>query len=249
MSKEVIRSIPGIGTARGRIHSRLLLNAIADPAEVSLRLPDGVRPHVTDGGGTVVGCCLLEIDDLRPRGLPSFVGVRIRAVAHRISAEWDTPDGETDVGVFVPMRHSDSRLASLVGGRWFPGVHQHVPIEVTRTPAHLDWRVGVSPFDNGFGLRVRVDVQTPTIDPTPVVCSTCVDPTLGLSPDHRGRLEAAHMAPDGREVRAVRVEELESTFFDSFETAKPAAAYLMEDLGVRWSAAAPRIASAAAVPA
>ena len=56
------------------------------------------------------------------------------------------------------------------------------------------------------------------IDPTPLFCSTCVDPTLGLSPDHHGRLEAARMAPDGRNVRAVQVDELRSTFLDGFES-------------------------------
>lgn len=247
MSRESSPSFPRLRSAQGRIDTRLLLNAIADPAEVAPRLPDGVRPHGTEGGGTVVGCCLLEIGDLRPRGMPAFVGVRMRAVAHRISTEWDTSTGGTEVGVFVPMRHTDSRLASMVGGRLFPGMHQHAAIDLIRTPAHLEWKVGEPPFDNGFGLRVRVDTQTPMVDPTPSVCATCVDPTLGLSPDHKGRLEAAHMAPEGRDVRAVHVEELQSTFFDSFVTATPATAYLMEHLGVRWSATPPHIDASAAV--
>ncbi len=53
------------------------------------------------------------------------------------------------------------------------------------------------------------------------------------------------MAPDSRNVRAVHVEELHSTFFDGFESATPATAYLMEDLGVRWSTDSAAIREAA----
>lgn len=196
-------------------------------------------------GTTVVGCCLLEISDLRPRALPAVTGVRVRAAAHRISVEWIAATGETEVGVYVPMRHTDSRLAAALGGRWFPGVQQHARIVVARTATHLDWQVGDLESDRGCGLQVRVDTNTPMTDPTPSLCSTCVDPTLGLSPDHHDRLEAARMAPDSRNVRAVHVEELHSTFFDGFESATPATAYLMEDLGVRWSTDSAAIREAA----
>lgn len=236
MSRELAQSYRGIRSARGRISSRLLLNALADPTEVASRLPEGVRPHVSEDDATVVGACLLEIHDLRPRGLPAIAGVGIRAVAHRISVEWTTPSGGTDIGVYVPMRHTDSRLASMLGGRWFPGVHRHAPVDVVRTPTHLDWRVGRPESDPGFALEVRVDISTPVIDQTPKVCAACVDATVGLSPDHQGQLEVAHMVPERRDVRAVHVEELRSTFFEGFASATPAMAYLMEDLGVRWSA-------------
>lgn len=137
----------------------------------------------------------------------------------------------------------------MLGGRWVPGVHQRAAVDLTRTPTHLVWTVGQAPFDHGFGLRVRADMSTPMVDPTPSICATCVDPTLGLSPDHQGRLESASMAPDGRNVRAVHVEELQSAFFDSFATATPTTAYLMEHLGVRWSPSTPPMEVRAAVRA
>ena len=55
---------------RGTIHRRLLVNAVVDPDEAARRLPVGLRPHVT-ALGTVVGCCLLEIDRIRPAFLPA----------------------------------------------------------------------------------------------------------------------------------------------------------------------------------
>src|SRR5262245_36571416 len=94
----------GRRTVRGTLRRRLLVNAVVDPDEAAGRLPAGLRPHVTAGGATVVGCCLLEIDDLRPDPVPARAGVALRAAAHRISAEWDAGDddgGAPVVGVFV----------------------------------------------------------------------------------------------------------------------------------------------------
>ncbi len=100
---------------RGTIRHRLLVNAVVDPDEAASRLPDGVRPHVTDLG-TVVGVCLLEIGAIRPAGVPAAVGTTVRAAAHRISVEWDSRSGASVTGVYVPVRHTDSRLAVVVAG-------------------------------------------------------------------------------------------------------------------------------------
>jgi hypothetical protein len=69
----------------GSIRRRLLVNALVDPDEAARRLPAGLRPHVVDGG-TVVGCCLLQLDDVRPSPLPGRLGRSMRAAAHRISS-------------------------------------------------------------------------------------------------------------------------------------------------------------------
>ena len=95
----------------GTIRRRLLVNALVDPDEAAGHLPTGLRPHVTEGG-TVIGCCLLDIDAIRPASLPAGVGSRLRAAAHRISVEWEDGAGATSVGVYVPVRHTDSRAAT-----------------------------------------------------------------------------------------------------------------------------------------
>ncbi len=84
----------------GTIRRRLLVNALVDPDEAARYLPAGLRPHVTRGG-TVVGCCLLDIDSIRPASLPGNVGARLRAAAHRVSVEWEDDMGATTVGVYV----------------------------------------------------------------------------------------------------------------------------------------------------
>ena len=67
-------TLSSIRVIRGTIRRRLLVNAVVDPDEAARRLPVGLRPHVT-ALGTVVGCCLLEIDRIRPAYLPERAGM------------------------------------------------------------------------------------------------------------------------------------------------------------------------------
>jgi len=234
---------PAGRAVRGVIRRRLLVNAVVDPDEAATRLPAGLRPHVTDAG-TVVGCCLLELEQLRPAWLPAGVGTAMRAAAHRLSVEWDDADGHTIVGVFVPMRHSDSRLAVALGGRRFPGAHRRADSTIATGDGALRWQV--APHDRA-GLGIRVTATTagggvPT-DPAEIVGRTCLTTDLGLSVDHRGQVEGARMTPDHRRATPVTIEALDAAFLRGFATARPAPSYLMRDVGVTWTVApAPALA-------
>lgn len=214
---------------RGTLRSRLLVNAIVDPDEAAGRLPSGLRPHVTPLG-TVVGCCLLDIVDLRPHRLPSRLAVSQRAAAHRISVEWEDDNGETTVGVWVPGRRTNSRLAIALGGRWFPGVHRPARVEVTARGDRLAWRV-----DDGTDFSIDVDAVIEDAAACDVVAGTCLAAAVGLSADHHGKLEGARMVPDVHAARQARIDRLASRFIDSFETAQPAPSYVMQDVDVTWS--------------
>jgi hypothetical protein len=221
----------------GTIARRLLVNAVVDPDEAAPRLPVGLRPHVTDQG-TVVGCCLLEIDAVRPLGVPRAMGRRLRAAAHRISVEWDDEDGAVVTGVYVPVRHTDSRIASLVGGRWFPGVHQRSRIDVTASPSSLRWRSEPLQLrDLGIGVAVSLTGGAAVGEEGDPVGATCLRAEIGVSPDRRGRLEAVRMDPSHREARRVVVDDLVSGFVDGFHTSSVSTAYLMCDADVTWTRA------------
>lgn len=218
-------------TVRGLLRRRLLVNVLVDPDEAATRLPPGVRPHLAQGG-TVVGCCMLEIRDLRPSPLPSQMGVSIRAAAHRISAEWDRADGGTEVGVYVPIRLTDSRLAVLAGGRLFPGVHRTADVELVADDRSLSWYLNDG---DRCSIRVRATAYS---DPVDEVCEpvggTCIGANVGLSPRHDGVLEGARMEPANRRARLVSIEDLDSTFIGGFATAVAAPSYLMQDVPVTW---------------
>lgn len=223
---------------RGTIRSRLLVNAVVDPDEAAPRLPEGIRPHVADQG-TVIGCCLLAIEAIRPEGIPPLAGQRLRVAAHRISVEWDDEFGATVTGVYVPVRHTDSRAAVAIGGRLFPGVHERARVKVSVSVDSLCWRS--DPHD-ASGLGIRVDVSylsgMPPGATSEPVGATCLAASVGVSPNHRGRLEAARMDLSHHDAREVVVEELESGFLDTFATAESATSYLMSDAEVTWERAA-----------
>jgi hypothetical protein len=224
----------------GTIRHRLLVNAVVDPDEAARHLPGGLRPHVT-GEGTVVGCCLLSLEHVRPAGVPAALGARLRAAAHRISVEWDDEAGTT-VGVYVPVRHTDSVAARAIGGRGFPGVHRAAAIRIDDEDDRLRWSVDPRRGDDRFAVRVEASPvpgdDTMSCDP---IGSTCLAASVGLSPDRRGVLEAARMEPDRRAAQPVEVLVLDSRFLAGFASARPAPSYLMHDVDVRWTRAeAPR---------
>lgn len=208
-----------------------MVNALVDADEAAARLPSGLRPHAV-GGKTVVGCCLLELADIRPGGLP-MPGVRMRAAAHRIAVELDG-----DVGVFVPGRLTDSRAARAIGGRLYPGVHRPAAITVDHDGDRLAWSVDPASHDDP-PVNVAVSfAAAAAADPREPVGATCLAATIGVSPGHDGALEAVRMAPSHRCAARVEIDALDSSFLASFTTAQLAPAYLMRDVAVTWSVAA-----------
>ena len=117
-----------IPVIRGLIDRRILVNYRVDPDVLSRLLPKPFRLKLVNGMG-MAGVCLIRLKHVRPRFLPSFVGISSENAAHRIAVEWDQ-NGETKQGVFVPRRDTSSRLNTLVGGRLFPGEHSHATFRV-----------------------------------------------------------------------------------------------------------------------
>lgn len=125
---------------RGLIDRRVLINFRIRPDVVAAVLPEPFEPHVVDGW-TIAGFCLIRLRQVRPPGLPGFVGLRSENVAHRFSVTWPaTGDGPTK-GVYIPRRDTNSRLAALVGGRLFPGVHHRSRFTSVEGDGRYDIRV------------------------------------------------------------------------------------------------------------
>ena len=227
------------GDLLGVIRHRLLINRWADPDEVVRRLPDGLRPHVASNGGVIVGCCLIAIEAARPWPMPAAIGRTIHAAAHRISVQVGSPDAAT-TAVFVPMRHSDSRPTVVIGGRLFPGVHRRSTVTVACSDERVHWEVRspASPgrhggADDGFGISATAS----RIGASPAVSEVAdivIGSHLGISPDHRGRLEGAEMRPASMSADELALTELRSDFLDSFHSAEEAETLLMTDVEVTW---------------
>ena len=109
---------------KGIIRRRILLNYRVAPEAVARILPPIFKPKLFEGYA-IAGICLIRLENMRPKGLPSFIGISSENSAHRIAVEWEDHQGKKQEGVFVPRRDTNSLLNSLAGGRIFPGVHHH----------------------------------------------------------------------------------------------------------------------------
>jgi hypothetical protein len=198
------------------IDRRILVNYRADPAVLAHVLPAPFRPKLVEGYG-VVGICLIRLRDIRPRGVPAGLGLRSENAAHRIAVEWE--QGEQFVeGVYIPRRDTSSQLSALMGGRLFPGVHQHARFAVAERGDSFD--VALESDDR----RTRVHVVGRV---TATLPARSVFASLEAASEffERGALGYSASADpqrfDGLELRSHRwqieplaIEQLESSFFE-----------------------------------
>jgi uncharacterized protein YqjF (DUF2071 family) len=125
---------------RGVIERRILINYRVNPEVLASILPRPFRPQVVGGYG-MAGICLIRLREVRPRGLPRWLGVGSENAAHRVAVEWDE-GGEVRRGVYVLRRDTNSRLNVLAGGRIFPGIHRRAEFRVRE-------------HENGYDIDIR----------------------------------------------------------------------------------------------
>jgi hypothetical protein len=113
---------------RGVIARRLLVNFRVQLDVLARLLPAPFRPKLASGFG-LAGICLIRLEQVRPRGLPAFIGLSSENAAHRIAVEW-TEQGREREGVFIPRRDTDTWLNRALGGRLFPGWHHAADFQV-----------------------------------------------------------------------------------------------------------------------
>lgn len=199
----------------GEIERRLLVNYRVDPRTLTDLLPARYRPQLVDGLA-VAGICLIRLGSLRPRGLPSLLGVTTENAAHRIAVEWDE-DGTLQRGVYIPRRDSSSRLTWLLGGRAFPGTHSYARFRVEETDDEL--KVAFCAQD-GTEVDVHVAVE-PSLSGSRLFADVAdasrffEQGAVGLSPGRDpSRLEVVRLTTEAWHVEPCQVISSRSTFFD-----------------------------------
>jgi Uncharacterized conserved protein (COG2071) len=139
-----------IPTIQGIIDRRVLVNFTADPDVIKKIVPQPFRPRIYENK-SIVGICLIRLKQIRPKGLPNFIGISSENGAHRIAVEW-IENGETKEGVFIPRRDTSSYLNSLAGGRIFPGRHFHSKFDVKEDNGYYHIA-----FKSSDGTTISVD--------------------------------------------------------------------------------------------
>ena len=141
--------IPAI---KGIIDRRILINFSVDPDIAKTIVPAPFTPKIIKGKA-IAGICFIRLKDVRPKGLPSFIGFGSENGAHRIAVQWNE-NGKKKDGVFIPRRDTSSRFNALVGGWLFPGLHYRAKFDVEERIGH--YHVA---FKSSDGALINIDAD------------------------------------------------------------------------------------------
>ncbi|MDX1389863.1 MAG: hypothetical protein R3344_11775, partial [Acidobacteriota bacterium] len=173
---------------------------------------DGLAPRLVRSH-SIVGVCLIEIESLRPTGVPRKMGIHTMNAGYRIAVEWGRDVIEH--GVYIPRRDTSSRLKTWLGGRAFPGVHHHsrfsttwddesVSVEIRSDDGRADLRL-LGAIGDGFG-------PDSAFEDLEEVSAFFRDADRGFSPGH-GRTDGIRLRVEDWHVRGFEVDRLYSGYF------------------------------------
>jgi uncharacterized protein YqjF (DUF2071 family) len=212
-------------------------------AEVTRRfLPAPFRPKLHNGYA-VAGICLIRLEQIRPRWLPSFFGMASENAAHRIAVLWDDDAGRESEGVFIPRRDTGSLLNHLAGGRLFPGEHHLADFHVTDDGSRVTMAIRARDERMAVDLRAQQSESLPS--------SSCfaslqessaffAGGSVGYSVTHdHARLDGIRLHTHDWRVHPLAVERVHSTFFADASVFPAGSvafdhALIMRDIGHEW---------------
>ena len=165
----------------------------------------------------MAGVCLIRLKHIRPRFVPSFLGISSENAAHRIAVEWDQ-DGQRCEGVFIPRRDTSSRLNTWAGGRLFPGLHHHARFRVDER----DGRYHIGLVSDDGHTRLDVAGRTDAVLPATSVFHSLQEASdffqrgsLGWSVTQQtGEFDGLELRSFDWQVTPLAVERVASSFFD-----------------------------------
>jgi hypothetical protein len=227
---------------QGVIKRRLLVNFRVDPEVVQRMLPAGLTPKL-QGGYAIAGICLIRLEQIRPSLMPWRLGFSGENAAHRVAVVWQDLEGGDREGVYIPMRHTDSSLILLLGGRVFPGVHRRAEFKIADTRGEIDISIRAVSGDMQVNLRGGRAGQMPSGS----VFHSLADASeffrggsVGYSPGReRGRLEGLKLVSPTWRVEPLSISEVYSSWL-SDKARFPASstefdcALVMRDVAHKW---------------
>lgn len=199
----------------GVIDRRILANFRVDAQIIQKLIPDPFKPKCVDGQA-IAGICLIRLKNIRLLHLPAALGFSSENAAHRVAVEWDDA-GNRREGVYVWRRDTNSCLNTLAGGRIFPGVHNAATFDV-REQADL-FELDIRSNDEALKIQLRARLETEL--PAGSVFGSVSEASaffeggsIGYSPGRGNQLDGMELRAKNWKVEPLRVERLESSFFN-----------------------------------
>jgi len=205
-----------IPTIAGTIDRRVLANYRVDPHYLQKLLPDPFRPKQVHGMG-IAGICLIRLKHVRPRALPTPLGLSSENAAHRIAVEWEE-NGKYREGVYIPRRDTASRFNSFIGGKLFPGVHHHAHFMVAESNDSFQIQLVSDDNKTRVAVKAHITSQLPEnslFTSLEEVSTFFEQGALGYSASEEvGRLDSLELRCANWKVEPLQVTDVESSFFD-----------------------------------
>jgi len=227
---------------QGLIRRRLLVNFRVDPDVVQRLLPPGLAPKL-QGDHAIAGICLIRLERVRPVHMPWQLGFSGENAAHRIAVIWRDSDGADREGVYIPMRHTDSTLILMLGGRLFPGVHQRAAFQVTDSEGDVDISIRSASGDMRVGLHGKPTDQLPAGSAFSSLAAASEffrGGSVGYSPGRSGgRLEGLKLVSPKWRVDPLAISEVNSSWLSDparfpSGSCEFDCALVMRDIAHRW---------------
>ncbi len=203
-----------IPTIQGIIDRRILVNFTVEADIIRKIIPEPFRPKIYKGK-VVVGICLIRLKYIRPKGLPSFLGISSENGAHRIAVEWTT-DNELKEGVFVPRRDTSSYLNNFAGGFIFPGKHYLAKFDVKEGNGY--YHVA---FKSSDGTSISIDAnKTEILNPDSIfenldeASAFFENGSIGYSPNG-DKFEGLELKTFNWKIEPLHVTNVQSSFFEN----------------------------------
>ncbi|MBW7674559.1 DUF2071 domain-containing protein [Chryseobacterium chendengshani] len=202
-----------IPVIHGYIERRILINFTADPVDIEKILPYPFRPKIFKNKA-IVGICLIRLKDIKPKGLPDFLGINSENGAHRIAVEWDE-NGKIKSGVYIPRRDTSLPLNTWVGGRIFPGKHYLAKFNINEQEGnyHID-------FKSSDDTEISIDAYETDIFNNNSIFETIENAScffekgdLGYSPN-KDKFDGLRLNAYQWKVKPLNVLDVKSSFFE-----------------------------------
>ena len=199
----------------GIIARRILLNFRVDPKVARRAVPKPLE-IVMQNGFAIVGVCLIRLEQLRPKRLPTAIGISSENMAHRIAIRYPK-DKEMQDGVFIWRRETDQEFITLLGGRLFPGVHGKARFKVVED--HQVLKMDVSTEKNEADISLDAEKMghwqaTPTFKSFDEVSQFFVKGDCGFSCSLRKKkLEGIRLKTLKWEMTPLQVTRVYAAFY------------------------------------
>lgn len=222
-------------------HSLVL--AYAYPSELlSPLLPQGLELDTYEGLG-FLAIALVQVEGLRPTGLPALLGRDFFLSGYRVFCRFRRSDGSVLRGLKILRSDSDSRSLTWIGNRLTHYRYSTCKVETRRSEGSLEIQVRTPGGETDLVVRARLD-ETPAAPPlgSPFPDLATARRFAGPLPytfdgdgDSLVLVEGVrrHWQPRAVTVEVERCQFLDHPPFDS-ATPRLANAFLVEEVPYTW---------------